>query len=312
MANIEFMPGADLALRYGAEGIGLFRTELPFLVNNKLLSEKEQYNIYASLLKVFKDKPTTIRTLDIGGDKFFPIQQSAPLSEPNPFLGLRSIRVSLHRPDIFRHQLRALLKASVHGNLSMLLPMISSYEEMEAVLELIEEEKENLRKRGTKFNEQTRIGIMIEIPSAALQAEHLVELCDFFSIGTNDLIQYTLAVDRTNENVASYYNPENPAVLQLIEHTARTAQAHKKPCAVCGELAGDLLFTPFFIGVGIEQLSMEPILIPQVKELIRKVRFSDCKDVAQQVLSCRKVDEVRHLLQEFNARHMVGDDVVSS
>jgi phosphotransferase system enzyme I (PtsI) len=312
MANIEFMPGADLALRYGAEGIGLFRTELPFLINNRLLSEKEQYNIYTSLLKVFKNKTTTIRTLDIGGDKFFPIQQSAPLSEPNPFLGLRSIRVSLHRPEIFKVQLRALLKASVHGNLSMLLPMISSYEEMEAVLDLIEGEKDKLRKHSIPFNENTPVGIMIEIPSAALQSEHLIELCDFFSIGTNDLIQYTLAVDRTNENVASYYLPENPAVLQLIEYTARTARAHKKPCAVCGELAGNRLFTPFFVGVGIDQLSMEPMLIPQVKELIRKVSYADCEDLTQQVLSCRKVDEVRQLLQEFNSRHMNRDEAVSS
>ena len=311
-ANIEFMPGADLALRYGAEGIGLFRTELPFLVNNRLLSEKEQYNIYMSLLKVFSDRPITIRTLDIGGDKFFPIQQSAPLSEPNPFLGLRSIRVSLHRPDIFKVQLRALLRSSIHGNLSILLPMISSYEEMERVLELIEDEKESLRKRSIPFSENIQIGIMIEIPSAALEAEHLIELCDFFSIGTNDLIQYTLAVDRTNENVASYYLPESPAVLQLIEHTARIAKERNKTCAVCGELAGNLLFTPFFLGVGIDQLSMEPILIPQVKELIRKINLSDCVDVARQALVCKKVDEIRDLLKKFNSRYMEQDDAASS
>ena len=312
MANIEFMPGADLALRYGAEGIGLFRTELPFLVNNRLLSEKEQYNIYESLLKIFSDKPITIRTLDIGGDKFFPIQQSAPLSEPNPFLGLRSIRVSLHRPDIFKAQLRALLRSSVHGNLSILLPMISSYEEMERVLELIDEEKKALRKRRIPFKDKIQIGIMIEIPSAALQAEHLIELCDFFSIGTNDLIQYTLAVDRTNENVASYYNPENPSVLQLIAHSAKIAKAHHKTCAVCGELAGDLLFTPFFLGVGIDQLSMEPILIPQIKELIRKIHLSDCVDLAKQVLASKKVDEVRGLLVDFNSRYMDHDKTAAS
>jgi phosphotransferase system enzyme I (PtsI) len=304
MANIEFMPGADLALRYGAEGIGLFRTELPFLVNNRLLSEKEQYNIYMSLLKIFGDKPATIRTLDIGGDKFFPIQQSAPLSEPNPFLGLRSIRVSLHRPDIFKVQLRALLRSSAHGNLSILLPMISSYEEMEQVLALIDDEKRALRKKSIPFNEHVQIGIMIEIPSAALEAEHLIELCDFFSIGTNDLIQYTLAVDRTNENVASYYSPENPAVLQLIAHSARIARTHNKTCAVCGELAGNLLFTPFFMGVGVDQLSMEPILIPQVKELIRKVKQSDCEAVTKQVLASKRVNEVKSLLQEFNTRYM--------
>ncbi len=303
-ANVEFVPGADLALRYGAEGIGLFRTELPFLVNNRLLSEKEQYNIYTALTKVFCDKPITIRTLDIGGDKFFPFQQSTPFSEPNPFLGLRSIRVSLHRPEIFRVQVRALLKASVHGNLSILLPMISSYEEMEQVLEIIEIEKSTLRRKNIPFDEHVQTGIMIEIPSAALEAGHLIELCDFFSIGTNDLIQYTLAVDRTNENVASYYLPENPAVLRLIEVTARVAGEHNKPCAVCGELAGDLLFTPFFLGIGISQLSMEPMLIPQVKELIRMIRFSDCVQLAREALLCKKVDQVKGLFEDFNAQNM--------
>jgi len=311
-ANIEFVPGADLALRYGAEGIGLFRTELPFLVNNRLLSEKEQYNIYMSLSKIFGDRPITIRTLDIGGDKFFPIQQSAPRSEPNPFLGLRSIRVSLHRPEIFKVQIRALLRASAHGNLSILLPMISSYEEMERVAELIEGEKKSLRKRGMPFDENIQTGIMIEIPSAALEAEHLIELCDFFSIGTNDLIQYTLAVDRTNENVSSYYLPESPAVLQLIELSARIAKEHNKMCAVCGELAGNLLFTPFFLGVGISQLSMESILIPQVKELIRKITLSDCVDVARESLACKKVDHIRELFKEFNAHYKEQDDTESS
>jgi phosphotransferase system enzyme I (PtsI) len=212
-ANIEFIPGADIALRYGAEGVGLFRTELPFIIHNKLLSEKEQYKTYTTLMRMFKGKPVTIRTLDMGGDKFFPFQQSTPFLEPNPFLGLRSIRISLHRPEIFKVQIRAMLRASGHGPMSILLPMISSYEDMEKALEIIEKEKALLLSKGIPFDENVRIGIMIEIPSAALASEHLIELCDFFSIGTNDLVQYTLAVDRTNENVASYYLPENPAII---------------------------------------------------------------------------------------------------
>jgi phosphotransferase system enzyme I (PtsI) len=299
-ANIEFLPGADLALRYGAEGIGLFRTELPFLVNNRLLTEKEQLSIYTSLLRSFADKPVTIRTLDIGGDKFFPFQQSMPFIEPNPFLGLRSIRVSLHRPEIFKVQIRALLKASVEGRLSMLLPMISTYEEMESVISIIEREKSSLRKKGIPFDENMEIGIMIEIPSAALAAPYLIELCDFFSIGTNDLIQYTLAVDRTNENVSSYYIPENPSVLRLVDMTARAAVSAGKPCAVCGELAGNPLFAPFFLGVGIRQLSMEAMLIPQIKELIRTKTLTDCRELADEVLGCRKADHVQKLLQDFS------------
>jgi phosphotransferase system enzyme I (PtsI) len=300
-ANLEFVPSAHLAKRHGAEGVGLFRTELPFLINNRLLSEKEQINTYSSLLRIFKDKPVTIRTLDIGGDKFFPFQKSNPFFEPNPFLGLRSIRVSLYRPEIFKVQLRALLKSSVEGKLSILLPMISSYEEMEKVIAILEEEKRNLRKKGIPFDEGIKIGIMVEIPSAALAAEQLIKICDFFSIGTNDLIQYTLAVDRTNENVSSYYQPENPAVLRLIEMTARAAAKNKKPCSVCGELAGDYLFTPFFLGVGICQLSMEPLLIPQVKETVRNVHLSECKELAERILACSRANRIRKMLEDFSA-----------
>jgi phosphotransferase system enzyme I (PtsI) len=309
LANVEFVPGADLALRYGAEGIGLFRTELPFLVRNRLLSEKEQFATYSSLMNIFKDKPVTIRTLDVGGDKFFPFEQSMPFKEPNPFLGLRSIRVSLHSPETFKVQIRALLRASAGGNLSILLPMISSCEEMERVIEIIEGEKRLFRKKGIPFDEAMKTGIMIEIPSAALAAEHLIELCDFFSIGTNDLVQYTLAVDRTNESVVSYYLPENPAVLRLIEITARTAANRGKLCAVCGELAGNPLFTPFFLGVGIRQLSMESFLIPVIKETIRNISLGACVDLAAQALSCGKVSDIRDLFSGFLEKHgLRGED----
>jgi phosphotransferase system enzyme I (PtsI) len=300
-ANVEFTPVAHLAHRYGAEGVGLFRTELPFLINNRLLSEKEQLKNYASLLSTFRGKPVTIRTLDIGGDKFFPLQQASPFLEPNPFLGLRSIRVSLHRPETFKVQLRALLKASVEKNLSILFPMISSYEEMEKVIAIVEDEKRALRRKGIPFDEGIKLGIMVEIPSAALAAEHLIKICDFFSIGTNDLIQYTLAVDRTNEKVASYYLPENPAVLRLIDMTSRAASKEGKPCSVCGELAGNPLFTPFLLGVGIRQLSMEPPLIPQIKDVVRKIRLRDCVSLASRILTCTRMDQIRGLLEDFSA-----------
>jgi len=302
-ANIEIVLGAAIALRYGAEGVGLFRTELPFIIHNKLLSEEEQFAIYKSIVKQYRDKPVTIRTLDIGGDKFFPFQQSIPLLEANPFLGLRSIRVSLLKPDIFRTQIRALLRASAYGKVNILLPMISSYEEMEKIMAIIQEEKFRLKKKDVVFDEKIKIGAMIEIPSAALLSEHIIEVCDFLSIGTNDLVQYTLAVDRTNENVASYYLPENPAVLKLIEITARSAVMKGKPCAVCGELSGDPLFTPFFLGAGITELSMEPKLIPQIKKIIRNMTIKEARELTEKVLRCKKVEEIKKIFIYFFNSH---------
>ncbi len=300
-ANIEIVPGANLALHQGAEGVGLFRTELPFIIRNRLISEEEQYSIYKSLLKQFENRPVTIRTLDIGGDKLLPFQESTPYLEANPFLGLRSIRISLLKPDIFRTQIRALLRASVHGRVKILLPMISSYEEMEKIIEIITEEKSELESRGIPFDKDVQIGAMIEIPSAALSADAIIALCDFLSIGTNDLVQYTLAVDRTNENVAAYYIPENPAVLKLIHITASAAGKLGKPCAVCGELAGNTLFTPFFVGVGITELSMEPGLIPEVKKVVRNISKKHGAKLAMELLAMKKVSRIKKTLKDFYA-----------
>jgi phosphotransferase system enzyme I (PtsI) len=301
-ANIEIVHGAELALHYGAEGVGLFRTELPFIIQNRLLTEDEQLKIYKTLLGKFKKRPVTVRTLDVGGDKFFPFQHSSFL-EPNPFLGLRSTRVSLQQPDVFRTQIRALLKASAHGTLRILVPMISCYEEMTEILEMIEEEKQAARRDGVPFDENIKVGSMIEIPSAAIMAECLMELCDFLSIGTNDLVQYTLAVDRTNERVASFYIPENPAVLRLIDTTARAAVSAGKPCSVCGELAGNPLFTPFFLGVGIRELSMEPKFIPEAKRYIRSLSGSEARSAAEQLLACRRAREIKEVLQDLYNKH---------
>jgi len=302
-ANIERIPGANIALQYGAEGVGLFRTELPFILHNRLLTEEEQFEMYRSILKIFEDKPVTIRTLDIGGDKIFPFQQAIPFMEANPFLGLRSIRLSLLKPDILRIQIRALLRASKFGKIKILLPMISSYEELEKINTIIHEEKKVLIREGIGFDENIRIGVMIEIPSAALCSDFLIQHCDFFSIGSNDLIQYTLAVDRTNDRVSSYYIPENPAVLQLIHISAQSAIKYNKPCSVCGELAGNPLFTPFFLGIGITELSMEPNLIPEVKKIIRNITLQEAKALTEQVLKTGRVDEVQNILKDFFNKH---------
>jgi phosphotransferase system enzyme I (PtsI) len=302
-ANIERVSGARIAMNYGAEGIGLFRTELPFILHNRLLSEAEQFEMYRAVLKVLKGKPATIRTLDIGGDKFFPFQRSVPFMEENPFLGLRSIRLSLLKPDIFRIQIRALLRASVFGKIRILLPMLSCYEEIERIQTIIEEEKDLLARADIEYDENIEVGAMIEIPSVALTSGYLIHACDFFSIGTNDLIQYTLAVDRTNERVSSYYVPENPAVLELIRIAAQSAVKNKKTCSVCGELAGSSLFTAFFIGVGIRELSMEPKLIPQVKKFIRTITIEEAERVALNVLKLHRTEEIQSYLRQFYNAH---------
>jgi len=306
-ANIEIVPGSDIALHYGAEGVGLFRTEMPFMIHNRLIPENEQFEIYKTLVKVFKDKPVIIRTLDIGGDKLFPYQNILPEFEKNPFLGLRSIRLSLFKQNIFREQIRAILRASAYGNVKILIPMISSVEEVLKVKEIIEEEKHRLRNRNISFNQNIELGIMVEIPSAALSSESIIKHCDFFSIGTNDLVQYTLAVDRTNENVASYYVPENPAVLKLIYLTAQAAVNSDKICAVCGELAGDPLYTPFFLGVGIRELSMQANRIPEVKRYIRNIDISQAENLVHELLKLPLVSDIKKLLVDFYNEHFPGN-----
>ncbi|MGQ9616915.1 MAG: phosphoenolpyruvate--protein phosphotransferase [Spirochaetota bacterium] len=304
LANIDIITSSDIALKYGAEGVGLYRTELPFILQNRLLGEEEQLLNYKTLLRSFKERPVTIRTLDIGGDKFLPLQESLPIMEANPFLGLRSIRISLNHPSSFRLQIRALLRASVFGRLSILIPMISSYEEMEKVRVLFDEEKEKLKRENIPFDDSIKIGAMIEIPSAAVSSDNLIELCDFFSLGTNDLVQYTLAVDRTNERVASYYIPENPSVLKLIEITAATAIRHGKYCAVCGELAGNPLFTPFFIGTGISELSMEAKFIPLIKRTIRSFSITEAKNLVEEIQGFKRVKDIKECLTSFYKTHL--------
>ena len=296
--NISMMADIHLAIRYHCDGVGLFRTELPFLIAGKLLSEEEQVQIYKTVVQSLKGKTVTIRTLDLGGDKFLPFQGRE--LEGNPFLGWRSIRISLQERDVFKQQLRAILRASHYGSVRILYPMISSLEEIQEIRQVLEECKEELRAKKTGFNETIETGIMIEVPSAAVIADRLIRYTDFFSIGTNDLIQYTLAVDRNNEKVAKFYQPLNPALLRLLQGTIHAANNAGKSVSLCGEMAGSPIYTPILIGLGLRQLSMSPSMLMEVKERIRAVRFSECEDITQQAMSMDSSEHIRNLLLEFH------------
>ncbi len=299
LANVSSLSDVSLAVRYRADGIGLMRTELPFLIAGKLLSEEEQFRLYQSTVKALKkNQITTIRTLDLGGDKFLPFQ--AVDEEHNPFLGWRSIRIFLQEKDVFKAQMRAILRASAYGNVQVLYPMISSLEEIMELNELVEETKAELKQEKIQFNESVKFGIMIEVPSAAIIVEQLLSHTDFISIGTNDLIQYTLAVDRNNEKVANFYQPLNPAVLSLLNHTIRTANRLNKPVSVCGEMAGNTLYTGLLLGFGLRHFSISPVVLPELKERIRSLTVDESKKLARDVLKMTTVEEIEEHLIAFN------------
>ena len=297
-ANVSMTSEADLAVQYRADGIGLFRTELPFLIAGNLLTEEEQFQIYKRIVQSMDGKVVTIRTLDLGGDKFMPFEDVK--QERNPFLGWRSIRIFLQEKDIFKSQLRAILRASHFGNVRILYPMISSYEEIRDINQLLEEAKKDLKKQGEPFDESIQQGVMIEVPSAAICAHRLIQHCDFLSIGTNDLIQYTLAVDRNNEKVARFYQPTNPAILHLISTSVKAAIDSGKSVSLCGEMGGNVVYVPMLIGMGLRSLSMSPSLIPEVKERIRAVTLKDCEGLAQKVITMMSSEEIEKELKFFH------------
>ncbi len=297
-ANVSNIADVSLSTQYHADGIGLFRTELPFLVAGKLLSEEEQFVLYNSIAESMTEHTITIRTLDLGGDKFLPFQ--AINEENNPFLGWRSIRIFLQEKDVFKAQMRAILRTSVHGNIQVLFPMISSLEEIQELKELLEETKAEMRASKLQFDENIKLGIMVEVPSAAIIIESLLSHVDFISIGTNDLIQYTLAADRNNEKVAKFYQPLNPAILSLIRHVIHTANRMKKPVSVCGEMASNPLYTALLLGLGLRQFSMSPVVLPEVKERIRAITIMEAKTVANAVMKMNSADEIEDYLIQFN------------
>jgi len=305
-ANIEFPKEIAAVKRYGAHGVGLFRTEFLFMARETLPTEDEQYTHYREVAEAFNPDPVTIRTLDLGGDKFASSIRISP--ELNPMLGSRAIRFCLSRPDLFRTQLRAILRASPHGRLRIMYPMISSLWELERANELLAEARADLRAEGVPVAEEIPVGVMIEVPSAAIIADRFASRTDFFSIGTNDLIQYTLAVDRTREGVAHLYDPQHPAVLRLICSVARAAHEAGIPVAMCGEMAGDPAFVPLLLAFGLDELSMSPISIPEVKRVIRSIRVSDMADSVEQALSFASTEEVQAFIRDLN-RRVLGEEV---
>ncbi len=306
-ANIAITADISMAIQYKADGIGLFRTELPFLSAGRLLSEEEQFRIYHTVAESMQDQNVVIRTLDLGGDKFLPFEGIE--QESNPFLGWRSIRISLQEIDVFKMQLRAILRASVYGRLTILFPMISSMEEITSIKKVLDECKSELRKLKVPFDENIKIGIMIEVPSAAIMAAELIKHVDMFSIGTNDLIQYALAVDRNNEKVARFYQPLNPAILRLVQMTVQSAVDAGKNVAMCGEMAGNPLYTGLLLGLGLRELSMSPLMLPEVKTRVRALSITECEDLAKEALKLDSAEAIENLLIRFhkkiNARQTV-------
>lgn len=299
-ANIEVPDEIRAVISHNADGVGLYRSEFLFMSPGRLPSEEEQYRAYRSVVEAIPDKPVTIRTLDVGGDKVVP--QLDGFEERNPILGWRAIRFCLSNPDVFRTQLRALLRASVHGRLEVMFPMISGLEEMTDAFAVVEETKADLKREGVEFRQDVPLGIMIEVPSAAMVADVLAKRCRFFSVGTNDLIQYTLAVDRGNERIAYLYEPFHPAVLRLLKLVIDSAHDNGIPVAMCGEMAGDPAATVLLLGLGLDEYSMSAGAIPEVKRIIRDTSIREAEEIvgtAMEMRSFKEVDRfIRALMEE--------------
>jgi phosphotransferase system enzyme I (PtsI) len=293
-ANIASVEDAREAARLNADGIGLFRTELVFMAEGSFLAEDEQYEIYRAVAETMPDKPVTIRTLDIGGDKF--VGPENPLREHNPYLGYRSTRVLLKRPEILIVQMRAILRAAMHGRVRLLLPMISNVEELRSAKAIFEEAKAGLRSEGVPFRGDVPVGVMVEVPSAAIVAGRLAAECDFLSIGTNDLIQYALAVDRGNVYVDHLYRPHDPAVLSLIASAVSGADLAHKPVALCGEMGGAPAYVPLLIGLGLRDLSVATSRLLPTKEAIRGADTRDAASLAARALDASAAGDVAALL----------------
>jgi len=289
--NIELPEDVASLVSHGAEGIGLYRTEYFYMNRRDLPSEEEQFNAYKSVARRIKPHYVVVRTLDLGGDKF--LSQLDVPREMNPFLGWRAIRFCLARPDIFKSQLRAILRASVYGKLKLMYPMISGIEEFRQANVVLEEVKRELRKKGIPFNEDIQVGAMIEVPSAALTSDILAKEVAFFSIGTNDLIQYALAVDRVNEKIAYLYEPTHPAVLNLIKMVIDNGHRESIPVGLCGEMAGDLSLVLILLGLGLDEFSTSPIAVPELKKIVRSVKYSDAKDIAEKALTMHTGKEIQ-------------------
>jgi phosphotransferase system, enzyme I, PtsP len=293
LANINLLSDIALARASNSDGVGLYRTEFPFLIRTDFPTEEEQFIIYQKIVKGMAGKPVTFRTLDIGGDKLLTYYE---MKEQNPSLGFRSIRFSLKHKDVFVQQIRAILRAGHDADLRIMFPMISSIDEFMLAKEILAEAIGDLQKKNIKHNNTPQIGIMVEIPSIIPLLDEIAQEADFFSIGTNDLIQFFLAVDRTNEKVASFYTPAHPAILRSLKIIADIGIKNKKPVSVCGDMAHDIRFIPFLIGIGIHTLSIDPFYIPRIKQAILALDSTEAKEMAHTVLAMAKIADIEAFL----------------
>jgi len=293
--NIELPREAESVLSHGGTGVGLFRSEFLFLTRETTPTEDEQFGMYDRAAEIMAPNPVVIRTFDLGGDKYH-----AGINihnEKNPFLGYRAIRVSLSRRDLFRSQLRAILRASARGNVRVMFPFVSGFEELREAKTVLEEAKHELNQRKIAFDPNLPVGIMVEIPSAAIMADRLAEECTFFSIGTNDLIQYTTATDRANEQVASYYRSYHPAVLRMIDMTIKAGDKKGVHVGICGELGGSPAATPLLVGMGMTEISMTSAMIPEIKKIIRSLTYEECVRMARKALKMDTSQEIMTYMQ---------------
>lgn len=297
LANIMDAEAAVKAAEYGAEGVGLFRTEFLYMGRRRLPTEEEQFCAYKKAAETMKEKALTIRTMDIGGDKEAEALQMP--KEENPFLGYRAIRICLDREELFITQVKAILRAGIYGNIKMMFPMISCMEELEQALSCVEKAKRKLDEEQVQYNPRIPVGMMVEVPSAAIMASAFIKKVDFFSIGSNDLTQYTLAVDRQNENIASLYDYFDPAVLTLIKGTIEACAKEGKECSVCGEMAADPLAVPVLLGMGLKKFSVNPSMVPLVKYLLSISRFEDCQTLSMKLISIQERKKIKKQIRSI-------------
>lgn len=296
-ANIGTPNDLPAVVENGAEGIGLYRTEFLYMGRDQMPTEDEQFEAYKAVLEAMKGKRVVVRTLDIGGDKELPYLDLP--EEMNPFLGYRAIRLCLAQPEIFRPQLRALLRASVYGKLNIMFPMVATIQEFRDAKALLEEERQNLKNEGVEVSDDIEVGIMVEIPSTAALADVFAKEVDFFSIGTNDLIQYTMAADRMSERVSYLYQPYNPAILRLVQRVIEASHAEGKWTGMCGEMAGDQTAIPLLLGLGLDEFSMSATSILKARRLIRNLSEAQMKDLAAKAVNCATSEEVVALVEDY-------------
>jgi phosphotransferase system enzyme I (PtsI) len=300
LGNIEFPYEVEQCQKRGAKGIGLYRTEFLFLSRDEVPSEEEQTAAYSAVAKAMSGLPVVMRTIDLGADKLPSVP--APEDESNPFLGLRSIRLALRNPELFRTQLRAILRASVNGNISLMFPLVSTMMELKHAKSVLREAMEDLDEEGAPFDRGIKVGMMVEVPSAVMMLDRFAEGVDFFSIGTNDLIQYALAVDRSNKDVASLYTASDPSILRLIDMSVRAARTADVPISMCGQMCGNPMYTMLLLGMGLRSMSVTPAAIPEIKQVCRRVDISGCERIAKRALELESARDVRTYLKEELAR----------